>query len=325
MASDACLLTFRKEDGLPFPYFRAGSYITVRCKIGDSLVTRPYSICSSPLEARKGFLQVAVKKAGLLSNYLVDEAKEGDRLALSEPCGFFYEEPLRDAEQVVGIAGGSGITPFLAMAKAIKEGSENFRLTIIYGARKESDLLFKKELDGMAEARIKVVYVLSDESKEGYLHGFISEEILRKESTPPCSYFLCGPNAMYRFVIGELAKMGVAGKFIRTEKNKVGDRRMDHPRVFSLLVHIRDERKTVPLYENETVLTALERAGIAALSHCHCGLCGYCHTAVLKGDYTVNAEDEDRRMADSAFHYIHPCCTYPDSDMEIEIPFEEEK
>ena len=64
-----------------------------------------------------------------------------------------------------------------------EEGSEDFSLTLLYGARRESDILFREELDGAAacsEGRIKVVYVLSDEQKEGYEHGFSTAETVAK-------------------------------------------------------------------------------------------------------------------------------------------------
>ena len=40
----------------------------------------------------------------------------------------------------------------------------------------------------------------------------------------------------------------------------------------------------------------------------------------MKGDYFIAKENDYRRSADIKFNYIHPCSTYPESDMEIEIP-----
>ena len=70
----------------------------------------------------------------------------------SDPQGFFYYEDLRDAKHVVGLAGGSGITPFLSMAYALRDGAEDFELTLLYGSRDEESILFKKELDEVAAA-----------------------------------------------------------------------------------------------------------------------------------------------------------------------------
>lgn len=98
---------------------------------------------------------------------------------VGDPSGDFCYEPLKDAKQVVGIAGGSGITPFYSMAQAIADGTENFSLTVFYGAKTVADFAFKKELDALVSDKIKVVYVTSNEEKEGYEHGFVTLDLIK--------------------------------------------------------------------------------------------------------------------------------------------------
>jgi ferredoxin len=64
----------------------------------------------------------------------------------------------------------------------------------------------------------------------------------------------------------------------------------------------------------------MERAGIKAPSRCKSGSCGFCHSRLVRGEYFVDTKHEYRRQADLKFGYIHPCCTYPESDMEIDVP-----
>ncbi|MFR1480801.1 MAG: hypothetical protein ACLSB9_36515 [Hydrogeniiclostridium mannosilyticum] len=61
--------------------------------------------------------------------------------------GTFIYEPLRDASHIIGIAGGSGITPFMSVGKAIADGDEDCSLTLFYGSRTCRHILFKAELD----------------------------------------------------------------------------------------------------------------------------------------------------------------------------------
>ena len=131
---------------------------------------------------------------------------------------------------------------------------------------------------------------------------------------------MCGPDAMYKFVKGEFAKLGVNEHSIRQEHNSIGNREVSDPRTFTLTVHMRDKVYSVPALENETLLAAMERAGIKAPSRCKSGSCGFCHSRLVSGEYHVNKEHEYRRQADFKFGYIHPCCTYPESDMEIDVP-----
>ena len=70
--------------------------------------------------------------------------------------------------------------------------------------------------------------------------------------------------------------------------------------------------------ENETILIAMERAGLAAPSRCRSGVCGFCHSRLIKGTYKMVADF--RRIADKEFNFIHPCCSYPTSDLEIDVP-----
>lgn len=303
-----------------FPYFRAGQYITLSANIGESLLTRPYSLSSSPKQALEGIYEVTVKRDGLFSSWLIDQAAVGTELVLGEPGGDFYHDNLRDSNKVVAIAGGCGITPFRSMIKAVIECSEDYQITLIYGARTRSDIIFKKELETLSDERIRIIIVLSEEKAEGYEHGFITADVLKKFAPESASFFLCGPDEMYRFVKDELKKLEITDKNIRHERNAAGNRNVDNPRVFKLKVRMRDKVYSIPARENETLTVAMERAGLNAPSRCRSGICGFCHSKLISGTYTVLKEHEYRRAADFKFGFIHPCCTYPDSDMEIDVP-----
>ena len=70
---------------------------------------------------------------------------------------------------------------------------------------------------------------------------------------------------------------------------------------------------------DETVLVALERAGVAAPSRCRGGECGWCRAKLDKGEVFLPEYLDKRRMADVSAGYIHPCCSYPLSDLSIEV------
>ncbi len=317
--SDSCRFVFRslREDGR-FPYFRAGQFITLSSRVGGSFLTRPYSIASSPKEALEGRLEVIVQRKGIFSSYLIDEAHTGDRFIVGEPSGDFCHDDLRDCGHILAIAGGSGITPFLSMMKAIREGSEDFRLTLLYGVRTRKQILFDPV--DYQDDRIRIEIVLSDEEAEGYRHGFISAEILNEFAGEDTSVFLCGPDAMYRFVRGELEGLGFPAERIRQERNSVGNRQVGEPEVFKLTVRIRDDVRTIGARSDETLITALERAGIPAVVRCRSGVCGFCHSRLVSGECYIAPENDFRRAADRKFGYIHPCSAYPLTDLEIEIP-----
>ncbi len=302
--------------------FKAGSYINIRTELASSVARRTYSLSSSPKEALEGKYRVTVKlkEGGFMSAWLHNEAKVGDSLLATEPGGFITHSSIRDCRRVVGLAGGSGITPFMSMAKAIQEGSEDFELILLYGARTEADLVFKADFDAIAAAcpKVKVVYVLSEETKPGFEQGFLSPELIRKYAgEEPFSIYVVGPGAMCDYLDKELPKLGLERKFIRMERTEdVYD--AGKPVDYTLTVRYRDEVLTLPARSDETVLTAFERAGLAVNNKCRVGYCGFCRSRLIKGEYHANRY-EKLRLGDRQFHYFHPCCSYPMSDMEIEV------
>lgn len=315
-------------------FFQAGAYACLNLEHNGMKLSRPYSISSSPKEALEGSYTLTIKRVpgGILSNYMLDEAKEGDKMELSGPLGEFVYLPIRDAKTVIGCAGGSGITPFHAFAKAIAEGDEDFELILLYGSRTEKDILFKDEFDEIQKQtdKVKVIHVLSDEQKPGYEHGFVDADLIRKYAPEhDYSIFMCGPAGMYAFLDKELKKLNLERKWIRHElqgevhePKKLADypKEKSVPETVKITVKIRDDVKTIQASSDDTILQSLEKNGIAAPSHCRSGECGWCHSRLIKGDVYAPAHLEHRRAADHDFGYIHPCCTFPLSDLELEVP-----
>ncbi|MBR3154612.1 MAG: hypothetical protein IKF10_06380, partial [Lachnospiraceae bacterium] len=261
---------FKAKDGGPLAYFRAGQYISLKMKIGQSFISRPYSICSAPKDALEGMLAITVqsKADGFAADYLLANAKIGDEFTASGPQGNFYYEDLRDAPHVIALAGGSGITPFLSMAKAIADGTEDFDLTIIFGNWTEDSILFKDELEELAAScdKIKILHVLSDEDKEYYEHGFITADLVRRLAPEEYSVFVCGPRAMYRFLESELPKLELPEKYIRREIMGVAKDISEIPgypegaagKCFTLTIRQDSNEYTIPANSEESILVAIE-------------------------------------------------------------------
>lgn len=327
---------FRRADGEAFPYFRAGQYLSLKLPLEGSFVTRAYSLCSSPKDALKGRAAITVRSnpGGFAADKLLAALKPGDEVIASDPQGFFYYEDLRDAKHVVGLAGGSGITPFLSMAYALRDGAEDFELTLLYGSRDEESILFRKELDEVAAAcpKFRVVHVLSDEEKAGYEHGFVTAELIKKYAPADAEYsvFLCGPEGMYRFLKPEIEKLALPERLFRRKMIDVtktpweldGYPQQCRDKIFNLTVRQGDREYKLSASANETVLTAIERAGIKAPSRCRSGECGWCRSRMLQGSVFIPQENELRRWADKEYGYIHPCSSFPTSDIVLEVPGE---
>lgn len=317
-------------------YFGAGKYLTVFETIEGMPVTRAYSISSSPKESLEGkyVLTIRLVEGGLLSRYIFDNWQVGTEVQVSAPAGNFEYQPLRDAKKVVCLAGGSGITPFISMAKAVCDGDEDFEMILLYGSKSSDCILFKDELAELEKScdKIKVVHVLSEEkgrAKKGMEKGFITAELIKKYAPENEAYsvFICGSQQMYAFVDKEVEKLGLEKKYIRHEMfgefhNPASqeDYPSEVPETVKITVTIQDKTYTVEAKTGDSVMQSLEKNGIAVPARCRSGECGFCHSHLLSGKVYVPKNLEYRRLADYKFGCIHPCCSFPLTDLVMDVP-----
>lgn len=302
--------------------FKPGQYVSVKLKINDGYYSRPYTISCSPKCLLDNTITITVKRRnkGVVSNYLLDEVKIDDKFDISEPAGYFTYERLRDSKNIIALAGGSGITPFISMAEAIKDGILDCKLTIIYGARSKSDIIFKERLDELSSkvTRINVVYVLSEEEKEGYETGLITKELIEKYLDNENSFFVCGTLGFYEYINDLLKEFNIPNKFIRHDAffGRIDVRGND---LYNLTVLTSEEEFNITCRGRQTLLEAMEENGIVAPNKCHVGECGFCRSKLKSGK--VKTFDNALRKADLDYEYIHPCATFPESDVVIELPY----
>ncbi len=303
-------------------YFRPGQYVSIRVEIEGGIYKRPYSISCSPKNVYDNIYTITIKRRsrGIISNYFLDEVKIDDKFSISAPTGNFYYEPLRDAKNIIALVGGSGITPIISMAEAILDGILDCKLTILYGARSESDLLFHKKLEEMAAKSkyIQIEYILSEEENSNYKTGFITKELIEKYMENENSFFVCGPLSLYDAMNELLKEFHIPNKYIRTDAffGRMDLRGNDY---YNLTVLTNGKEINISCCARETLLSAMEKSGIDAPSKCHVGECGFCRSKLKSGK--VKTFDESMRLADKENEYIHPCAAFPESDVVIELPY----
>ena len=279
---------------------------------------------------------------GFFADYLLKNVQEGDSVRALIGCGEFHYEPLRDAPHILALAGGIGITPFVSIARAIADGTLDISMTILYGVNAPEELVLWNELRALEQEipeKFQVIPVfadilLQDRPDYPFEQGFLSAKLIQKylktdESiAPDTSLFICGPQAMYRYLQQELPKLDIPKRRIRFEvfgqvkdigsfegypKDLIGE-------TFRMTVHRGIQEDVIPARAKESIAAALERAGIRLETGCRSGECGFCRTKVLSGSYFVCPENDGRRAADKEFNYVHACAAYSLSDLEIRIP-----
>jgi ferredoxin-NADP reductase len=311
------------------PPFQAGQYINLFVNTGGILTSRPYSIASPPNQT--GYYDITVKRVddGFVSSYMLDDVKTGDTFESTSPSGNFYYNPLVHGNDLVFLAGGSGVTPLMSMLRETVDKRFERKIHLIYGNKFPDDIIYSDELNEISAQceNIKVSYVISD-PPDGYegLTGLIGADLIVDliNDIQNKTFFICGPEAMYSYCMEELAKLGVKGKKIRKEvygpptdvtsqPGWPGDIRAND--LFT--VKVMDGRK-ISAAAGEPLMNSLERAGIVIPASCRSGECSLCRTKLISGNI-FHPQGVLLRKSDRQFGFIHPCMAYPIEDLEILI------
>jgi glycine betaine catabolism B len=321
-------LVLQRLDG-PLPPFRAGQYVNLFIKVGEVWTSRPYSMTSPPGAPR---LQITVREveAGFVSTALCRSVEIGDELESTGPAGHFYYEPLIDGRELVFIAGGSGITPFISMLRH-REGPahEAAQITLIYGCRSSSDVIFRDELDRLARTLpgFRWELVISEPtSSDNGRRGFIDGDLLRTliDATERKMYSICGPKPMYDSVLAGLTALGVPRHKIRMEtfgtprditREPGWPEGLEGGEIFTIDV---EGHGRIEAAAGETLMCSLERNGIVVPAQCRSGQCAACQTEVLSGRFYMLPTSWVRASSPS-HSTIHACVTYPVEDMIIRV------
>jgi ferredoxin len=137
------------------------------------------------------------------------------------------------------------------------------------------------------------------------------------------TFYVCGPDIMYRFCCGEMERLDIPRRRVRREVAGPPQRVTQDPgwpqdiaegRIFRVSVAGRD----IPARAGDPLIISLERAGLVIPSACRSGECSLCRTKLLSGSVFHPAAVRLRK-SDRRFGYIHPCLAYPLSDLNLLI------
>jgi ring-1,2-phenylacetyl-CoA epoxidase subunit PaaE len=162
---DAISIVFHQPDAGKVNY-KAGQFLTLIASVNGKEVRRAYSLCSSPFVDDD--LAVTVKRvdSGLMSNWLPDNLKVGDKLKVMEPMGQFTTEFVTtNKRHIIMFAGGSGITPLMSLIKSTLAQEPDSICSLIYCNRDIDSVIFRSSLDEMQtvdEGRLHVIHILDN-------------------------------------------------------------------------------------------------------------------------------------------------------------------
>ena len=281
--------------------FRPGQFVTLELPANGGMVSRSYTISSSP--SRPSNLSITVKRApmGLVSNWLYNNMAEGFEFDLSGPYGNFscMDYP---AKKVLMISAGSGITPMMSMLRYLSDTVSGVDIAFINNVRTPADVIFERELLHISallgpELKLGVVpsKVLTGQRWNG-LRGRMSDLLLMAIAPDfiERETFVCGPSGYTAAVSSMMKRLGYPMHRFHQESFGGGERpvRVKPSRSSAKRTQVLFHRSglTFEGAEGETVLEIGHRHGVTMNSACRIGVCGACRIKKIDGHVAMDRQ-----------------------------------
>lgn len=324
---------FVPHDGKSLPRYEPGQHITIRIlPAGErNPVVRCYTLSGDP--DNQDFYRISVKRVmpprdaadappGRMSVQLLDTVKPGDLVDLRPPGGVFTLDP-ESLQPAVFLAGGVGITPFLAMLESAARIGGEREIWLFYGVRNGREHAFRDYLKTFTEKlpHFHLVNCYSNpdegdaESGDCTVGGRVTGELLR-EMLPSLNYafYMCAPPPMIDALRESLGTAGVPSEFLIHEAfGAAGAKKVSGEGQFKVSFS-RANKDVSWTPAAGSLLDFAEANDIAIDSGCRAGQCGTCAVAVRSGEFSYLGPISAQPEAGSCL----ACLAVPKTDLELE-------
>jgi len=301
---------------LPFD-FLPGQFLNLSFVIDGKKVNRSYTIASSP--TRIGSCELTVKREakGTASRHLHDSVAAGTLIDVYAPAGRFTFTGA-EADSLVMIAGGVGITPLMAKIRYLTDIGWTGHIYLVFSVKTERDIIFRDELDYLRSRfpnlHVTVTLTRAEGSSGSRERGRISPELLNRV-VPQIStrrVHICGPTEMTELTRQMLLDLGVPPESIKSESftsparasaqapagtngTLAATAQTSVPAATAVngaaTLTFARSGKSLPISARKTVLEAAEDLGVSINYDCRAGICGQCRIKLLAGHVTMETQD----------------------------------
>lgn len=282
---------FVRTDGGQLPTFSGGAHTVVEMPDGTTMRLNPYSLMSDPMDQSHYAISVRRDDQGRGGSlFMHGKVKPGDRMVISYPVNLFPLD-LRARKHLM-IAGGIGITPFMAQIRQLS--AMNGRFELHYAVRTPSLGTYVDVLTAQHPDNVHIYY--DDQQQVIDLENLLDGQPLGTH------LYVCGPKGMIDWVRGKAADLGWPAEAVHYEEFLAPQ----SGKPFEVKLAL--SGKTIQVGEHQSLLEAIEAAGVDAPYLCRGGACGQCETQVIGYDGKFIHRDhwlDDAEKASGA--KIMPC------------------
>ena len=258
---------FSRRDGGAFPPFSGGAHTVVEMQDSDRVRLNPYSLMSDPADSSKYAISVRRDDEGRGGSlFMHRNVKVGDEMVITFPVNLFSLD-LR-AKKHIFFAGGIGITPFMAMIAQLERTNGNWEL---HYACRNAEL--GSYADVLRANYPNNVHIYFDDEKQA-----IDLEHLLDGQPLGTHAYVCGPKGMIAWVHATAKEAGWPDTHVHSEEFLAPE--PGEP----FEVRLCQSDMTITVGADESLLEAIERAGVNAPFLCRGGSCGQCETDVISAD-----------------------------------------
>jgi ferredoxin-NADP reductase len=292
-------------------------------------MNRSYSISSSPTQREYVDLTIRREPRGAVSRHIDDLVKVGDKIEAGGPVGKFTFTG-KEADSIVLISGGVGITPMVSITRYLTEQSWAGEIFFIYVCRTPVDLIFADEITLLQRRNPKLRVMIAMSRPQGTdwkgPRGHLTKELL-KQTVPNIAsrrIHLCGPPTMMDSTKAILAELGVPPEQVKTEAfgtpkpapAAAGTAKLTAPATGPLVTFSKNN-KSSKIHVDQTILELSEELGIGIEFSCRVGTCGVCKVKMTSGEVDM-AVDDALDADDKTTGIILACQAKPKSEVAVE-------